>query len=236
MNLAADENSRPALRVDDCWNRIGNLGDHSCPRLQEHVRCLNCPVLGRAAALLLDRPLDNAGPTYASRKQTAEQGAAQVTDADRAQKQAAFVFRVTDEWLALPVSALRQVDRPRPIHALPHRRNGVVLGLVNVRGTLTVAASLVGMLNLDRAADGRHAAREQRPRTLVAEHHGDIAALPVDEVEGVIRYKADAWMPAPATLTHSTAIHASGVIPWRDTTIGLLDPARLFESLARSMR
>ncbi|MBS6361921.1 MAG: chemotaxis protein CheW [Burkholderia sp.] len=159
-----------------------------------------------------------------------------VADNERATMQAALAFRIADEWLALPVPALRQVDEPRPIQPLPHRRNGVVLGLVNVRGTLMIAASLGDMLNLDRAGTGRHTLRQGQARMLVAEHRGETAVLPVDEVEGVIRFAADTLIPAPTTLTHSAAAHTHGVFEWRGTTVGLLDPDRLFESLARSLR
>jgi chemotaxis-related protein WspD len=31
-------------------------------------------------------------------------------------------------------------------------------------------------------------------------------------------------------------LHARGVLPWRETTIGLLDVDRLFDSIARSLR
>ena len=38
-----------------------------------------------------------------------------------------------------------------------------------------------------------------------------------------------------ATPTAATA-HARGVLAWRETTIGLLDADRLFDSIARSLR
>ena len=42
--------------------------------------------------------------------------------------------------------------------------------------------------------------------------------------------------PVPATLAHATASHARGVLAWRERTIGLLDPERLFDAIARSLR
>ncbi len=236
MALAAHDGNSPAPHVDACWKRIGTLGDGTCPHLAEHTRCLNCPVFAQAAAVLLDRPLDEAGVAGAAAVRESTATATPVADNERATMQAALAFRIADEWLALPVPALRQVDEPRPIQPLPHRRNGVVLGLVNVRGTLMIAASLGDMLNLDRAGTGRHTLRQGQARMLVAEHRGETAVLPVDEVEGVIRFAADTLIPAPTTLTHSAAAHTHGVFEWRGTTVGLLDPDRLFESLARSLR
>jgi chemotaxis-related protein WspD len=250
---ALEKQSAVAL-VDDCWNRIGTRGDGSCARLAEHARCPNCPVFEQAAAALLDRPPGNADlAETASVTQAAfsdepagtvrrERFAGALDTVERAgvdpsTTHSALVFLIADEWLALPTAALRQVDDVRPIHSLPHRRNQAVLGLVNIRGALTVAASLRELLHLDRVAAGKHAgARNGYARMLVAAHRGEPVAFPVDEVEGVLRFAASALMPVPATLAHATASHARGVLAWRDKTIGLLDTARVFDSLVRSLR
>ncbi|AOI73028.1 chemotaxis protein CheW [Burkholderia ubonensis] len=244
MVHAAHDDRAPARHIDDCWNRIGTHGDGSCPRLAAHARCLNCPVFAQAAATLLDRPLSDADFAEAARPAHEAHDAHEAPPDARADDanapQSALAFRIADEWLGLPVPALRQIDGPRPIHPLPHRRNGVVLGLVNVRGTLTIAASLGALLGIDlgieRDAAGRHASRHAHARLLVVEHRGDTVALPVDEVEGVLRFAASALLPAPTTLAHAAARHTQGLLAWRDTTLGLLDADRVFDSLARSLR
>ncbi|OJB27863.1 chemotaxis protein CheW [Burkholderia ubonensis] len=244
MVHAAHDDRAPARRIDDCWNRIGTRGDGSCPRLAAHARCLNCPVFAQAAATLLDRPLSDADFAEAARTAHEAHDTHQAPPDARADDanapQTALAFRIADEWLGLPVPALRQIDGPRPIHPLPHRRNGVVLGLVNVRGTLTIAASLGALLglglDLEHDAAGRHASRHAHARLLVVEHRGDTVALPVDEVEGVLRFAASALLPAPTTLAHAATMHTRGLLAWRDTTLGLLDADRVFDSLARSLR
>ncbi|KVD33529.1 chemotaxis protein CheW [Burkholderia ubonensis] len=246
MVHAAHDDRAPARRIDDCWNRIGTRGDGSCPRLAVHARCLNCPVFAQAAATLLDRPLSDADFAEAARTAHEAHDTHQAPPDARADDanapQTALAFRIANEWLGLPVPALRQIDGPRPIHPLPHRRNGVVLGLVNVRGTLTIAASLGALLGLDLGLDlehdaaGRHASRHAHARLLVVEHRGDTVALPVDEVEGVLRFAASALLPAPTTLAHAATMHTRGLLAWRDTTLGLLDADRVFDSLARSLR
>lgn len=234
--------------VDDCWNRIGTRGDKSCPKLVEHFRCLNCPVFAQAAARLLDRPFSDADlaesaaesaqatPPDLLRGQVSPGLETSAVPDDSTASHAALVFRIAEEWLALPAAALRQVDNIRPIHSLPHRRNRIVLGLVNIRGALTVAASLGELLHLDRTAGGKYAARNSYARMLVAAHRGEAVAFPVDEVEGVVRFAADALLPVPTTLAHTSASHARGVLVWRERTVGLLDTDRVFESLARSLR
>jgi chemotaxis-related protein WspD len=236
MTHGAVDSPVAAVLVHDCWNRIGTRGDGSCPKLAEFSRCLNCPVFERAAATLLDRPLVDAELAEAASAARAASSNETAIGVKPAANHSALVFRIADEWLALPTAALRHVDDVRPIHSLPHRRNRVVLGLVNIRGTLTVAASLGELLRLDRGAAPERGSRNSYARMLVAAHRGEPVAFPVDEVEGVLRFPAAALMPVPTTLTHASASHARGVLAWRDTTIGLLDPDRVFDSLARSLR
>src|ERR1700754_1684934 len=129
-----------AARVDDCSKRIGTRGDQSCPELQRWFRCLNCPVFERAATQLLDRPPMDERAVLPARDTSATQASAYATEAAAhgsgaaALTDSALVFRVADEWLALPTAALRHIEDLRPIHSLPHRRNRVVLGVVHVRG------------------------------------------------------------------------------------------------------
>jgi chemotaxis-related protein WspD len=218
------------IGVDDCWNRIGVRGDKSCPRLAEVSRCLNCPVFAQGAARLLDRPVSEAD--LAPRVESG----AEASDGDHTATQSALAFRVAGEWLALPTQVLHEVEDVRAIHSLPHQRSRAVLGVVNVRGALTVAISLGELLNMERAADLKAPARTVYARMLVAAHDSHPVAFPVDEVEGIVRYAESALLPVPTTLAHATASHARGVLAWRDGTIGLLDPARLFDSIARSLR
>jgi chemotaxis-related protein WspD len=232
MLQAAPEMPGATARIDDCWNRIGTRGDNSCPRLAEHSRCLNCPVFAHHAAALLDRPLSDAELASTQRNRHASDLAAR----EQVATHSALAFRIADEWLALPTHVLRQVDDIRPIHSLPHRRNRAVLGVVNVRGALTIAVSLGELLNMERAPETRVATRNTYARMLVAAHNGEPVAFPVDEVEGVVRFAESTLLPVPATLAHATAFHARGVLNWRDTTIGLLDADRLFDSIARSLR
>src|ERR1700677_3392689 len=41
---------------DDCWSRIGVSGDRTCPELNSHIHCRNCPVFATAARTFFDRP------------------------------------------------------------------------------------------------------------------------------------------------------------------------------------
>ncbi|MFD1560804.1 chemotaxis protein CheW [Paraburkholderia silviterrae] len=243
---AIHESGAGAAPLDDCWNRIGTRGDGSCERLAQYVRCLNCPVFEAAAARMLDRPAQRA-----ARAPEPEGGRA--AQAGAARQEGSLVFRVGAEWLALGAQALRYVGEARAIHSLPHRRSPAVLGVVNVRGVLTLAASLAELLRIDVTADataaaaarfatpgagaaGAAGARAATPRLLVAEWGGETTAFPVDDVEGVAYFGKDDLLSAPATLAHAAGRHVRGVFAWRGRSVGVLDPDALFGALTRSLR
>ncbi|WP_321845519.1 chemotaxis protein CheW [Paraburkholderia bannensis] len=225
--------------LDDCWNRIGVRGDSSCERLAQYVRCLNCPVFEQAAARMLDRPAQ--GVAQLPDAQIAGQAQTQAqtqTPTHTARRDGSLVFRVGAEWLALPASALRYVGEARPVHSLPHRRSAAVLGVVNVRGVLTLAASLAELLHIDASAQttASTGARIATPRLLVTEWDGEMTAFPVDDVEGVAYFGADELLPAPATLAHAAGRNVRGVFVWRGRSVGVLEPDALFGALTRSLR
>src|SRR5947209_7840285 len=89
--------------VRDCWNTIGVRGDRSCPELVEFVHCQNCPVFAAAGRGLLDAPSPE-GYLEEWTERLAEELEELSCDT-----RSVLVFRVADEWLALPVEALVEV-------------------------------------------------------------------------------------------------------------------------------
>ncbi|WP_027794806.1 chemotaxis protein CheW [Paraburkholderia acidipaludis] len=236
--MSERESAVPArVPLDDCWNRIGTRGDNSCPRLEQHLRCLNCPVFAQAAARMLERPADFAASVLPF---AARAGGARGEDHNDdhngvAKSEGSLVFRVGAEWLALPAAVLQHVGEARPIHSLPHRRSAAVLGIVNVRGVLTLAVSLAALLHIESAPESA-GVRAGRRRLLVAERGGETTAFPVDDVEGVAYFSHEALLPAPATLAQGAGCHVRGVLDWRGRSVGVLDVEALFEALTRSVR
>ncbi|OZI33119.1 chemotaxis protein CheW [Bordetella genomosp. 1] len=222
---------RPILRdeVDDCWNRIGIHGDHSCERLREHVHCRNCAIYAAAARQLLDRiPLQAAARPHEPGR---DDPLWHATD-ERALM--VVVFRVAREWLALPSRALSEVASPRPIHGLPHRRDRAVLGLTNVRGNLTVCVSLVRLLELEQApATGVRERAEAR--MLVFGGQDRKLVLPVDEVSGMHSVSATALEALPSTVAQAPLKYSRGVIRVDGRAVGLLDDSLLAQALERSL-
>ena len=229
--MSADSSTPFAsTRLNDCWNKIGVRGDGSCPELERHVHCRNCPVYSSAATRLLDADL----PAGHLEEWTGHFSRPQETTA--AGMHSVVIFRIAAEWLALPTSVFKEVAALRTIHSLPHRRNGAVLGLVNVRGELLVCVSLAEVLGLDKIdppkAEKFHASHR---RLLVISREGGRLVFPVDEVHGIHRCASEELKPVPATVAKATATYTKSVFAWQKKTVGCLDDQLLCYTLNRSL-
>jgi chemotaxis-related protein WspD len=228
-----------AIVIDDCWNRIGIRGDGSCPRLRGYVHCRNCPVHEDAAATLLDHTLSDTDFERSHEdgvERPWEQGiTAAPATGDTPGVESLLVFRIGDECLALPTKVFDQVTEMRRIHSLPHRRNPAMLGVVNIRGALVICASLVALLRLEAGAAPGHTGRAEYRRLLVVRAREQLAAFPVDAVDGVWRFARATYESVPTTVACAAQPHTRAVVRWRGRTIGLLDSGLLFETLDRSL-
>ena len=261
--LVNSELGTQAAPIHDCWNVIGVEGNGTCRELLKFIHCRNCPVYSAAGIQLLDRPLP---ADY--RRERAEHYALQKKVAQPA-RLSVVIFRLGEEWLALPTTVFQEVAEgilwPSPggalgegggggrgrnklvMHSLPHRRRGLALGLVNVRGELLICASVARLLGLSESKVSSLASGVPDPRLktldsrlffdrlLVTSWNGLRLAFPVDEVHGIQRFPKDELKDPPATISKSALTYAQGVFSWRDRTVGLLDADAFFNALNRSL-
>ena len=230
---SSDDRSRSlpnsqAVEIRPCWNEIGMQGDATCPELQRVIHCRNCAVYSKAGVQLLDRPLL---PEY---RRAWTEHFAQERKLTGSARQSALLFRLSSEWLALPTPAFQEVAERRPVHSLPHRRQGIVLGLVNVRGELLICVSLDHLLGLAKSPL-RETPHTTYDRLLVAKWDRHRFVFPADEVRGILRFHAPELQEPPATLTKSRLSYTQGVLRWQERAVGLLDADLLFSSLNRSL-
>ncbi|MFJ4291377.1 chemotaxis protein CheW [Cupriavidus sp. NPDC089707] len=228
-------NSAATVAVDDCWRRIGVRGDGSCPALAQHAHCRNCPTYAQAAAMLLDAQqldqLADALPDAATFAMEADD-----PFAGHGTALSCLVFRIGEEWLALPTAALGEVTAPCPVHSLPHRRDAAVLGLAAVRGNLLVCLSLARLFGTGSATPAIGNADEAAGNRFLILGQGRAAlALPVAEVSGMVRVPGPALQPLPATLGRASARYTQALFLDHGRSIGLLDAALLRQALARSL-
>jgi chemotaxis-related protein WspD len=209
--------------VDDCWNRIGVGGDRTCPELEEHVHCRNCPVFARAARTFFDR---RAPEGYLAEWSDL---IGRPTERGSADDSALLVFRIGGEWLALALSVVSEVTIPRPIHRVPHRTNRVFSGLVSLRGQLQLCFSLHGLLDVDPPVDP-----PANPRLVVIRKDSETWAFGAEEVAGVHRVDRDRLQKVPSTLANPTGSYCRAVFARGDgQSVDVLDEPRLFAALRR---
>lgn len=218
----------------DCWNSIGVWGNSSCAELEPVVHCHNCPVFCAAGRrFLASPPPDGYLEEWTARLIDKE-------DEERAEVQGVLLFRLSDEWLALPVAALREVIPLRPIHRIPFR-GGMLAGVVNVRGELHLAVRLNHLLGITSHADANGELSSTPsgnavPRLLVAGREEETWVFGVDEVDRVHRLVLSELQPTPPTLGRAATRFTRGVFHCRDRVIGLVDQRRLFEAVRASLK
>jgi chemotaxis-related protein WspD len=215
---------------EDCWNHIGVWGDRSCSELAAAVHCHNCPVFAAAGRQFLDAPspphyLEDWADRLATRPETAAQD-----------QQSVLIFRLADEWLALPAAVLVEVTDPRPLHRIPYR-SGLLAGMVNIRGELHLCARLDQLLGIaGLGADDKGSAQAARPRMLVVRREQEAWVFPVDEVACVWRFATSALTAVPPTLGRAVARLTRGITVWNQRAVGCLDDGRLFDTLRTRIR
>jgi chemotaxis-related protein WspD len=223
--------------LDDCWNRIGVHGDRSCAELLRHIHCRNCPVFSAAARTLLDVPAPaGSGQIATEHFAQAEQG--ELGIAASADTQSVIVFRLRAEWYAIRAAVCQEITDLRPIHSLPHRRDGAVLGVANVRGGLLVCISLTVILGVTAQPEAIPTQSRRRaavPRLLVARGTAGTVVFPVDEVHGMERFRARDLKVVPSTVAQAQATYTQALMPLGDRTVGLLDEQLLFYTVERAL-
>lgn len=216
--------------IQDCWNRIGVSGDHSCEKLERHIHCRNCEVYGDAAQRNLQRPVD------AGYRQEWASHFRQGGETGEQLDSSCLVFRVGREWLSLPTTVFVSVAPQATPHRLPHRNARGLAGIVNIGGKLYPCMSLVALLGIDDseqlAARGRHTFA----RLLLMQWEEQAYALPVADLHGIVRYASGTVQAPAATINKGLSRYLSGVLAHQDMHIGCLDAALIGYQLARTLR
>jgi chemotaxis-related protein WspD len=183
---------------------------------------------------LLDRPLPAGyGEEWARHFAEPDRRAA---EEEGREDRTVVLFRIGEEWLALPTGLFHEVAEPRRYHSLPHRRDNLVLGIVNVRGELLVCVSLGALLGIAEAGTVERGGRTKTfPRLAVIGGDGRRVAFPVDEVHGVHRYAARDVVDIPVTIGKSASSFAAMMIAWKGRTVGRLNGQLILETLDRSI-
>ena len=219
----------------DCWNTIGVSGDRSCPELNTHIHCRNCPVFAGAARSFFERRAPEGYLAEWSHWLAESTGSGlhgDVKDANGEhllpQDDAAsvLIFRLGGEWLAFRTQTVAEVTLPRPVHRVPHRSNSVLTGIVNLQGQVQLCVSLHGLL-------GATAGPAPAARLVVLRdaERAETWVFTADDVVGVRRVPRSQWRSVPSTLINPAVGFSQAVLSWEGRTVGLLDEKRVFTAL-----
>jgi chemotaxis-related protein WspD len=222
--------------INDCWNRIGVWGNQKprCPELDKVVHCANCKVYSNSGRMLLDREAD---PEYIAK------WTGQLSEVKRKKDETSVsvvVFRIANEWLALPARLFQEVVNMRVFHRVPHAKSAVLKGIVNIRGELQLCVSLGRLLGIERGggrgdAVARVGHQGVYERLVVIADHDTRYVFPVSEVRGIHRYGMSEVHNVPATVEHTTANYMKGMIELDAKHVGCLDEGLLFTALKRTL-
>lgn len=217
------------IELDDCWNRIGvwSIGVARCEKLAQHIHCQNCPVYARIGKQLLEREMPS---TYLDE---CTQTLAETKEAPDHNLTSAIIFKVGDEYYALSTLIFSEITSMRPVHTIPHRKNRVLRGLINIRGELLLCFSLGSLFELTRGEEEEHHEFHSGSRLLIIKHENNRYAFPVSEVRGIYKYNPDALTSKPSTLSENDSSYIKGVFEIEQLHVGCLDEKLLISALDR---
>src|SRR3984893_18693753 len=222
--------SMGSIKLNDCWKKIGVWGNRECGELKKVIHCRNCIVYSSAAAQLLGAELSQ---DYLERWTTHFASEQKV---ESRQLQAALIFRIGAEWLALSPTNLQEIAEGRPIHSVPQVRSNILLGLANIRGELLVCVALNRLLGMERMGPEKSSSKRAIYRRLVvAGRAGSRFVFPVDEVHGIHRFSPNELKGVPSTVAKSQTTYLKGMLLWQNKSVGCLDDQLLFDMLDRSL-
>ncbi|MEZ2239567.1 chemotaxis protein CheW [Microcoleus sp.] len=216
--------------TDDCWNQIGIAGDRTCRQLKKYIHCRNCPVYSDGGRSLLEQKLPLG---YLDEWTQVLRSTPEVTNPKTSTHTISVgIFRLRDEWLALPAALFKEVTQLSVTHTLPHRSNPILIGLVNIRGELQLCISLTALLGLETADSHRkNVSLVVYERMVVVEKEGSRWVFVVDEMHGIHRINLEELRNVPATVSKVPQTYTKGIITWQGQNVCYLNDDLLFDSL-----
>jgi len=225
--------SEKQINVDDCWNTIGvwSKAEIRCEKLEKVIHCRNCDIYSAAGRRMLERSLP----------EQYEKNWATIFSKSKSQKLAGIesvtVFRLGNEWMALPTNSIQEVTDVCPVHSIPHKTTPVLRGLVNLRGQLKICISLGQLMEISKAEKytGKDTKERIYERMIAVTHNDSQYVFLVSEVSGTFNFHPTELKAAPATLSQAAGTYTRGILQWKSFDIACLDAELLFYSMEKKL-
>ncbi len=216
------------LNINDCWNKIGVWGSKSprCEKLKRLTHCHNCEIYSQAGSQLLSRPAEE------SYLLEWKNNLNQPRQEKNINLKSALVFRMGDEWFALASKLVKEITHCDKHHSLPHIKNQVLRGLVNVHGELLLNVSLGYLFKINKSESSNKHTQE---RYIIIDDNEESFAFPATEVRDIIHYDMDDIQPTPSTIKKDTSCFINGIIRHKNTDVGLLNSDLVFSALHKNI-
>jgi chemotaxis-related protein WspD len=215
-----------------CWNKIGVWGEEdmlSCPKLKDVIHCRNCDVFINGGRSLLN---STPPPGYLTEwtKQIANKKEEITENSD-----SVIVFRLENEWLALPAAIFQEIDNIRTIHRIPYKTDGVFLGLTNIKGELQLCFSLKAFMGtgVEKDISPSEIATSSKRKFLVIKKEGSTWVFPVDEIVGIYKYNMQEILNIPSTVSKVKSTFTKTIFKFKEKTVGVLDDELIIYALKR---
>ena len=214
--------------VTHCWNTHGvwsNVND-KCDLLGEYIHCRNCPVFSNEGKKVLDR-VAPVGYLKEWRKTLSSKKAEHKKDT-----KSVLVFRMANEWFALPTGCLHEITEKRTIHRIPRNNNDDIRGVVNIGGEVRVCYSLMNILGVNSiSAETQEDGEVVAGRFIVVLLEGHYYVFCVEQVFGLCWYDDSEIFPVPATLVNKNEKMIVGVINHDKNKVAILDVEKFQHNL-----
>lgn len=144
-------------------------------------------------------------------------------------------FRIEDEWLAIRTQVFAEIIDPDSLrgHSLPHRKNPVLIGVVNVHGDIQLCVSLSELLGIENAVK-----KDWKDQKLMMVVNTDAGrwVFPVNEILGIYHVYPHIFQNVPVTVAKAQSTYTKGIFNWKDKHVAFLDDDLLFYSLIRNVQ
>lgn len=144
------------------------------------------------------------------------------------------IFRLGSEYLALSSTVVGQITTLRKLHRIPHIKNPIICGVVNVNGRLRLFFSLERLLEMNQKNEIAPETSGIEPMILI-DYEDEVWTFGITEVLGVFQCDLSQMKNVPVTVSKSAANYIKGVLKWRDIELGVLDEELLLFRLRRSL-
>ncbi|MCE5190520.1 MAG: chemotaxis protein CheW [Actinomycetia bacterium] len=138
-----------------------------------------------------------------------------------------LLFRLGEEWYAVPISGVREIVNDFVLTPIP-RVPDFIQGVTNVRGEIVSVTDIAALMRI--ASDGTWAGREL-PSAIIAQTDRCVSAIVVDEIGDILDVPREALEPPLVTLDRSQVEFISGSVYRDGRLIGIVNLDRVLEPI-----